>query len=256
MLEIALAILGYGVQALLAWLGIAVSLRPPDAPRRQRYVWGFLVVALMGFAVQTGQLMNSRQERAAQQRERQSLQNEIVKLQTGITTVQEQTKQPPQVNVNVPAPVVRVIPSARERTPLPSYPLGGDRSVLYEAQPGWFPVRNHVDVVLDWSTLKGIDATAEITFVFRSKKRPPEGTGSIQARVQNMTDNIIAAEETLTATEAESTKRLKLKRSTGVKTYRLEMWPQGSGLMNVFGAVVLSWQYATRRRWSTAARGR
>jgi hypothetical protein len=237
--------IGVIAQGLIGVIGVKLSVTPVTSRREARIYVG-LVVALVTLS---GAVILWQHRRGS------LLQGET---NSRLLTIQEQTKQPPvfqpKIEVRVPPaqpPIITIAPSAQptRRLPLPRYPLGGDMGAMFGPQKQWFPVFNHADVQLDWSTLDNIDAAVEVKFIAQPLNTTQGGGGgSLSVRVRNVASGTSVAQGKWFFSSGDFTNSLPLPRSVGVEKYRLEILPEGEIAVAVSGSIVLSWQPEERPR--------
>jgi hypothetical protein len=249
MLEIELTVLSAVLQAVLAFWGFKLSTGPLESPRQHRfYKWGFISVGLVGIGITVAQgYMNLRASNA--------LNASIERLEKGVTSVEQQTKEPPAITVNVP-PIQVVAPQEipRPKGPLPTYRLTEYTFPIAMNDAMWRTIGDY-QVRLNWNDLQGIDAYAEVQVWAKEC-----GTGgAARTRIFNVTtDRGVAEGDWVNPPEPPDVdklaayqrfwhckpvmQRLKLPREKGAHAYVLQAWSQGSGYATAIGEIVLEWQ--------------
>jgi hypothetical protein len=105
-MELLIALISAAIQAIATFLGFQLTLSPATTPQQKLYYKrAFIALGGAGILVTTGQWWYSSKSDA--------------ELKGSINQVREQTRQPPQVTVNVPQPVVQLLP-APQPTPAAS----------------------------------------------------------------------------------------------------------------------------------------
>ena len=104
-MDILLTLLSGGLQALIAYWGYKLTVDPIETPQQRRwYRAGFITIGVVGVALTvTQQWLNGR--------EQAELLAKIDGLGTGVEQVRSQTQQPPTVTVNLPQPLVQLLPA-------------------------------------------------------------------------------------------------------------------------------------------------
>ena len=160
-MEIALTAISAALQALLAYWGFKLSTGPLESQRQhEMYKRGFIIVGAIGIGITIVQGFTNQQEK-------NQLNASIERLNSGVDKVGEQTKQPPNITVNVPP--AQVITSA-QRMPIPTpvrltaSGFSTDRRSFTKGfnDQTWFDV-NGYPVRIDWSELEGVDVFAEVS---------------------------------------------------------------------------------------------
>jgi hypothetical protein len=234
--------LGVLVQAVTAYLGFHVTVSPITTVREKR-IYQAIFIGLFVLAASVAGWQQHRTNVASQRAT--EVQEETNKR---LLSIQEQTKEPPIVRplIHIPPaspPVITVTPpQPLRRLPLPRYPLGGDMGVEFGPQQDWFPIFNHVDVELDWSTLGDIDAMVELTYSARRISRTETDGGALAVRLKSVTFGTFVAQDKWFFSSGEFTGRVPIPRGVGAEKYRLEILPTGPVAVAVAASVVLSWQ--------------
>lgn len=233
-MDIALTVLSAALQGLLAYWGFKLSTGPLETPRQhQFYKWGFILVGVAGIGITALQGVSNNREKG-------QLNEAISKLTEGVGKVEEQTKQPPTITVNVPPAQVIAsaqrmpLPEAKRLTP-PQFPSWANND------PTWFDVAGY-PVRLDWRELDGVDVYAEISVWAK------ECYGG-RARIFDLTSETSAVEgpwisaRNVAAIDFSSEckpvfQRLKLPRGEGARRYALQLRSGGNGPITAIGEVV------------------
>jgi hypothetical protein len=233
-MDIVLTVLSAALQGLLAFWGFKLSTGPLETPQQhQFYKRGFIIVGILGVGITAFQALSN-------SREQGELNAAITKLTEGVGKVEEQTKQPANVIVNVPP--AQVIVSQASGGPLPSYRLTGYDYPLGMNDPVWRQLAGQ-RVRIDWRQMDGIDAYAEL-FVW------PKECGTAQARIFDETTNSVAVEGAPVTVWSKSEpfnifdckpqpQRLKLPRDKAAHTYHLEAIAGGGAYATAIGEIVL-----------------
>jgi hypothetical protein len=147
MLDILIAVLIVCVTLVTAYLGVHVTLHPPDTVTSKRwYKVGFFLCGLIGCCLVAIQTWRNGKT-----------QGEIIKILTHTDTTTEQisknTKQPPQVTITNPQVVIKPDPSL-------AIPKGSMQVSKWLPYPtNGTPIGVHVHILNTWPTPKGLAIT-------------------------------------------------------------------------------------------------
>jgi hypothetical protein len=111
-----ITILSAGLYAFGAYLGVKLTLDTEAQQRKTLYKTTFMVLGILGVVLTVYQQYASTNEMA-------ELRKTATETNLGVSLVREQTKQPPNVNVTVPAPTVQILPASERPVVTPSAPL-------------------------------------------------------------------------------------------------------------------------------------
>jgi hypothetical protein len=109
-MDLFLTVLSAAVQAVLAYLGFHLSVKPPTPSEQRRYKVAFVSLGIVGVFINGGQQWRNSAEQS-------TLKEQLAELKTGIKTVERQTQQPPHVTVNVPQVPVQIVPGTTREAP-------------------------------------------------------------------------------------------------------------------------------------------
>jgi hypothetical protein len=113
-----IGVVGGLVNIALLLLGVKVSLTPPSDAHKRRYMWTFAALGLFGLGLQIGQQVAAQKAQAAvevaNRREQKGLSDQIKELRAGVTSVADQTRQPPVVNLPPPQDLRRAVLNVSE----------------------------------------------------------------------------------------------------------------------------------------------
>jgi len=113
MVNFFLVIASLALQALATFLGVKLAVDPLETLQQRRtYKKAFIVILVIGVGITLAQEWRNSVEQTALRSELTKLRDTVDETAKGVQNIEDQTKQPPNITVTTPAPVVNVLPLA------------------------------------------------------------------------------------------------------------------------------------------------